>query len=150
MKPLCVVSCPIDTFSGYGARSRDFVRSLIKEKDSEWDIKILPQRWGECPWNFLSQDNPLRQRFIGGLQRKPDVWVQITVPNEFQAVGTFNIGVSAGIETNIYPAEFIDGSNKMDLNLVSSQHSKNVAQQSQFEKKNQQGQVERVIKLKTN
>ena len=147
MKPLCVVSCPIDTFSGYGARSRDFVRSLIKEKDSEWDIKILPQRWGECPWNFLSQDNPLRQRFIGGLQRKPDVWVQITVPNEFQAVGTFNIGVSAGIETNIYPAEFIDGSNKMDLNLVSSQHSKNVAQQSQFEKKNQQGQVERVIKL---
>ena len=147
MKPLCVVSCPIDTFSGYGARSRDFVRSLIKEKDSEWDIKILPQRWGECPWNFLSQDNPLRQRFIGGLQRKPDVWVQITVPNEFQAVGTFNIGVSAGIETNIYPAEFIDCSNKMYLNLVSSQHSKNVAQQSQFEKKNQQGQVERVIKL---
>ena len=147
MKPLCVVSCPIDTFSGYGARSRDFVKSLIKEKDSEWDIKILPQRWGECPWNFLSQDNSLRQRFIGGLQRKPDVWVQITVPNEFQAVGTFNIGVSAGIETNIYPAEFIDGSNKMDLNLVSSQHSKNVAQQSQFEKKNQQGQVERVIKL---
>ena len=147
MKPTCVVSCPIDTFSGYGARSRDFVKSLIKEKDSEWDIKILPQRWGECPWNFLSQDNSLRQRFIGGLQRKPDVWVQITVPNEFQAVGTFNIGVSAGIETNIYPAEFIDGSNKMDLNLVSSQHSKNVAQQSQFEKKNQQGQVERVIKL---
>jgi glycosyltransferase involved in cell wall biosynthesis len=147
MKPLCVVSCPIDTFSGYGARSRDFVKSLIKEKDSEWDIKILPQRWGECPWNFLSQDNSLRQRFIGGLQRKPDVWVQITVPNEFQAVGTFNIGVSAGIETNIYPAEFIDGSNKMDLNLVSSQHSKNVAQQSQFEKKNQQGQVERIIKL---
>ena len=28
MKPLCVVSCPIDTFSGYGARSRDFVKDL--------------------------------------------------------------------------------------------------------------------------
>ena len=54
MKPMCVVSCPIDTFSGYGARSRDFVRSLIKEKDSEWDIRIMPQRWGDCPWNFLS------------------------------------------------------------------------------------------------
>ena len=54
MKPLCVVSCPIDTFSGYGARSRDFVKSLIQLKDKEWDIKILPQRWGECPWNFLS------------------------------------------------------------------------------------------------
>ena len=30
MKPVCVVSCPIDTFSGYGARSRDFVKALIK------------------------------------------------------------------------------------------------------------------------
>ena len=147
MKPLCVVSCPIDTFSGYGARSRDFVKSLIKEKDSEWDIKIMPQRWGDCPWNFLSKDDPLRQRFMPQLQQKPDIWMQITVPNEFQAIGKFNIGVTAGIETTIFPAEFIEGMNKMDLNLVSSHHSKNVAQQSQFEKKNQQGQVERVIKL---
>lgn len=147
MKPLCVVSCPIDTFSGYGARSRDFVRSLIKEKDSEWDIKILPQRWGDCPWNFLSQDDPLRQRFLNGLQQQPDIWMQITVPNEFQPVGKFNIGVSAGIETTIYPAEFIEGSNRMNLNLVSSHHSKNVAQQTSFEKKNQQGQVIGNVKL---
>ena len=64
MKPLCVVSCPIDTFSGYGARSRDFVKALIQLKDKEWDIKILPQRWGETPWNFLSKDDPLRKRAI--------------------------------------------------------------------------------------
>ena len=147
MKPVCVVSCPIDTFSGYGARSRDFIKSLIKEKDSEWDIKIFPQRWGECPWNFLSQDDPLRQRFIGGLQQQPDIWMQITVPNEFQPVGKFNIGISAGIETTIYPAEFIEGCNRMNLNLVSSQHSKNIAQQSSFEKKNKQGQVIGNIKL---
>ena len=57
MKPLCIISCPLDTFSGYGARSRDFVRSLIKEKDSEWDIKILPQRWGDCPWDFLDKNS---------------------------------------------------------------------------------------------
>ena len=42
MKPLCVVSCPIDTFSGYGARSRDFVKGLIQSKDKEWDIKMVP------------------------------------------------------------------------------------------------------------
>ena len=35
MKPLCIVSCPLDTFSGYGARSRDFVDALIKTKDQE-------------------------------------------------------------------------------------------------------------------
>ena len=134
MKPLCVVSCPIDTFSGYGARSRDFVKSLIQLKGEEWDIKIMPQRWGECPWNFLSQDNPLRQRFIGGLEQQPDIWIQITIPSEFQQVGKYNIGVSAGIETTIYPAEFIEGSNRMNLNLVSSEHSRQVALATQFDK----------------
>ena len=135
MKPLCVVSCPIDTFSGYGARSRDFVKGLIQSKGEEWDIKILPQRWGECPWNFLDDNDPLRQRFINGLQQQPDIWMQITIPSEFQPVGKFNIGVSAGIETTVYPAEFIEGSNRMDLNLVSSKHSKDVALASQFEKR---------------
>ena len=134
MKPLCVVSCPIDTFSGYGARSRDFVKSLIEVKDKEWDIRIMPQRWGDCPWNFLSPDNPLRQRFIPNLQQQPDIWIQITVPNEFQRVGKFNIGVSAGIETTIYPGDFIEGSNRMDLNLVSSEHLKKVALNTQFDK----------------
>ena len=135
MKPLCVVSCPIDTFSGYGARSRDFVKSLIQLKGKEWDVKIIPQRWGDCPWNYYPQNDPIRQRFIGGLQQQPDIWIQITVPNEFQAVGKYNIGVSAGIETTLYPGEFIEGSNRMDLNLVSSEHSKKVALSTQYEKK---------------
>ena len=147
MKPLCVVSCPIDTFSGYGARSRDFVKSLIKAKDSEWDIQILPQKWGDCPWNFLSEDDPLRQRFTGGLEQKPDIWIQITVPNEFQSMGQFNIGVSAGIETTIYPGEFIEGSNRMNLNLVSSKHSKDVALATNFNQQNKQGQIIGQLKL---
>lgn len=136
MKPLCIVSCPIDTFSGYGARSRDFVKALIQIKDKEWDIKIMPQRWGDCPWNFLSPNDPLKQRFIYQLQNKPDIWMQITVPNEFQPIGEFNIGVTAGIETNVFPGDFIEGFNRMDLNLVSSKHSKNVALSTTFEKMN--------------
>ena len=134
MKPLCVVSCPIDTFSGYGARSRDFVKSLIQLKDKEWDIKILPQRWGETPWNFLSENDPLKQRFVREQQQQPDIWIQITVPNEFQSVGRFNIGVSAGIETNIIPGDFVEGMNRMDLNLVSSEHSKQVSLNTEFDK----------------
>ena len=71
----------------------------------------MPQRWGECPWNVLSQDNPLRKRFVGNIDQnnRPDIWIQITIPSEFQAVGKhYNIGVSAGIETDIYPGEFIE------------------------------------------
>ena len=134
MKPLCVVSCPIDTFSGYGARSRDFVKTLIKSKDKEWDIKIMPQRWGDCPWDFFPQDDPIRNRFVYQLKQKPDVWFMITVPNEFQPIGNFNIGISAGIETTQYPGEFLEGMNRMDLNLVSSKHSKQVALSSQYDK----------------
>jgi len=148
MKPICIVSCPIDTFSGYGARSRDFVRGLIESKGKEWDIKIMPQRWGDTPFNFLSQEDPLRQRFIFEIKQQPDIWMQITVPNEFQQVGKFNIGISAGIESTIYPAEFIEGSNRMDLNLVSSEHSKQVALASQFEKRDKKtDQIQKTVKL---
>ena len=83
MKPLCVVSCPIDTFSGYGARSRDFVRSLITAKGEEWDIKILPQRWGSTPWNFLSKDNPLQKRFISNLNKKQKSSLTLSSNPEF-------------------------------------------------------------------
>ena len=142
MKPLCVVSCPIDTFSGYGARSRDFVKALIQLKDLEWDIKIMPQRWGDTPQNFYSPNDPIKQRYLFNLDvnRRPDIWMQITIPNEFQPVGKYNIGITAGIETTLFPGEFIQGMNKMDLNLVSSEHSKQVALNSNFEKrdKNQQ------------
>ena len=134
MKPLCIVSCPIDTFSGYGARSRDFVKSLIELKEDEWDIKIMPQKWGSTPWNFLSQDDPLRQRFIFQIPHQPDIWMQITIPNEFQPIGKFNIGVTAGIETTIFPGDFVEGMNRMNLNLVSSKHSRDVALNSIFDK----------------
>jgi len=147
MKPTCVISCPIDTFSGYGARSRDFVKALIQLKGEEWDIKIMPQRWGDCPWNFLDKNDPIKQRFIGGLQQQPDIWIQISVPNEFQPVGKFNIGVSAGIETTVYPSEFIEGSNRMNLNLVSSEHSKQVALSTNFEKRDKNKQVIGQVKL---
>ena len=31
--------------------------------------------------------------------KQPEIWMQITVPNEFQPVGKFNIGCTAGIES---------------------------------------------------
>ena len=51
MKNTFYVSCPIDTYSGYGARSRDFVKALIKSE--KYDVKILPQRWGGTPFGFI-------------------------------------------------------------------------------------------------
>ena len=137
MKPLCIVSCPIDTFSGYGARSRDFVKSLLKLKNNEWDIFIMPQKWGDTPQNFLAPDDDLRSLFRTSQQfngRQPDIWVQITIPSEFQPIGRYNIGVTAGIESTAYPGDFIEGFNRMNMNLVSSEHSRKVALTTKYEK----------------
>ena len=51
MKNTFVISCPIDTYSGYGARSRDVVKAII-ELD-KYEVKVLPQRWGNTPWGFI-------------------------------------------------------------------------------------------------
>jgi len=153
MKPLFFISCPIDTYSGYGARSRDIVKALLKS--NKYDIKIIPQRWGSTPFGFLQADNPEHKQILEciwgqpQLPRQPDVWMQITVPNEFQPIGKFNIGVTAGIETTVCDATWIEGVNRMDLTLVSSEHAKRVFEGSVFEQrdKNQNNQVVGEIKL---
>ena len=75
IKPLCVVSCPIDTYSGYGARSRDFVKSLIALK--KYDVKILSQRWGNTRFGYLEDHKEvnLQSRVISAQmqQHKNDV-----------------------------------------------------------------------------
>ena len=152
MKPLIFISCPVDTFSGYGARSRDIALSLIKS--DKYNVKILPQRWGATPFGFLQPNNPDHKLIIDciwnqpQLPKQPDVWIQITVPNEFQQVGKYNIGITAGIETTICAPQWIDGINRMDITLVSSEHAKRVFETSSFEEKNNQtGQLTRQIKL---
>lgn len=121
----CVISCPLDTYSGYGKRSYDFIRQLIKVK-SDWDIKILSQRWGNCRMGFLKDhgEQDLINRIIPQLTEQPDIWIQITVPNEFQATGKYNIGITAAMETTLCDPSWVQGCNRMNLILVSSTHSK--------------------------
>jgi len=140
-KPVFVISCPIDTYSGYGARSRDIVKAIIEL--GKYDVKILQQRWGNTPFGFI-KDHPewefLTQHILQSpqLPSQPEIWMQITVPNEFQPVGKFNIGCTAGIETTIAPAEWVEGCGRMNLILGSSEHTINVLKESKFEKRDQQ------------
>jgi glycosyltransferase involved in cell wall biosynthesis len=55
-----------------------------------------------------------------------DFYVQVTVPNEFERRGKFNVGITAGIETTVAPKEWIDGCNRMDLVITTSKFSKEV------------------------
>jgi glycosyltransferase involved in cell wall biosynthesis len=82
------------------------------------------------------------------LPKQPEIWAQVTIPSEFQSIGKYNIGFTAGIETTIAPADWIEGCNRMDLNIVSSEHSKQVFLNSTFEKRHRQtNALEGVIKL---
>ena len=148
-KPSFIISAPIDTYSGYGARARDIVKSII-ELD-KYDVKILPQRWGDTPSGFLDSHTNwefLKPLLIPNLTSKPDIWMQITIPSEFQPVGTYNIGCTAGIESTGCASPWIEGLNRMDLNLVSSEHSKKVFKDIKFEQKDKQtNQLVNIIKL---
>ena len=152
MKQYCVISCPIDTYSGYGARARDFVKALYELKKDEYDIEILAQRWGSTPWGYI-KDHSEEWGFLEPLLAKqqmtkqPDLWIQITVPNEFQNVGKFNIGVTAGIETTLCPASWIDGLNKMNLTLASSKHAKDIMMSTGYKEQDKNGVALRDLKV---
>jgi hypothetical protein len=144
------ISAPFDTYSGYGARSRDLIKAII-ELD-KYDVKLMSQRWGNTPWGFI-KNNP-EWSFLNNhlhnhpqLTEQPDIWMQITVPNEFQPVGKFNIGCTAGMETTLVDGSWVEGINRMNINLVSSEHSKQSFLNSTYEKKHTNGQSLGQIKV---
>lgn len=153
IKPLAVISCPVNTNSGYGARSRDFCKAIIELKKDQYDFIIFAQRWGSTSqgfiefhpeWHFLKE-----YLAVGDLTRQPEIFIQITVPNEVQPVGKYNIIITAGIETNICASSWLEGCNKANLVLVSSKHSMDVFKGSSYDKiDNQSRQILEKISLK--
>lgn len=138
-KIVCAVSCPVDTYSGYGRRALDFVKELLRVRP-EWDIQILSQRWGDTRMGYLKDHKEweVMSRIVPTV-KNPDVWIQITVPNEFSRQGKFNIGVTAAIETTLCDPSWIEGCNRMDMVITSSQHGKDVLTKSKWSYQN--GQV---------
>ena len=123
-KPLCLVTAPVQTRSGYGAHSRDICRSLIKL--DKYDVHIMGVRWGNCPMNALNEGDPNDKIILDRLlktpqlSRQPDLHIHIVIPNEFHTLGKYNIGITAGLEMTICPPTWLEGMNRMDLNIVPS------------------------------
>jgi glycosyltransferase involved in cell wall biosynthesis len=126
MKPTLVFQAPVATRSGYGDHARDLLHSLYKL--DKFEIKVISTRWGNTPMDSLNYDNPFHKwivdNIIPGIEQKPDIYIQVTVPNEFQPVGHYNIGITAAIETTHSPLDWLHGCNRMDLIIVPSEHSK--------------------------
>lgn len=136
-----LIQGPVATRSGYGAHTRDLALSLIKS--GKFDVEIAPTAWGNTPLTALdakTEDNAmLIQHFIKSpnLDKKPDIFLQVTIPNEFNPIGEYNIGVTAGIETDLAPGDWLEGCNRMDLVIATSQHSADVLKNTKLEKRDQ-------------
>lgn len=136
-KPFLLFRGPIKTVSGYGAHSRDLLKMLYDT--NLFDIKIDSCPWGMTPMTAMKEKNDfnnwVNENIITQLLRKPDIYFQVTVPNEFTPLGLFNIGVTAGIETTLAPKNWVEGCNKMDLIITTSKHSKTVLENSVYDSK---------------
>ena len=148
MKQTLVISCPATSRSGYGDHARDLIRSLIAM--DRFDIKILDQRWGICPRD-VKLESALSDILLPvgtPLETRPDIWIQVTVPNEFQPIGTrCNIGITAGIETDRIEHTWIEGCNRMDMIIVPSMHSKQTIEMSEYHAKDNTGKIIKTAKV---
>ena len=149
-KPTLVFQSPCFTRSGYGDHSRDLLKSL--RKMDKYDIKIIPLRWGNTPQNNVDGESDfgrwMLERVITEVSDKPDIFIQVSVANEFSAKGGYNIGITAGVETTICPKDFIDGCNNMDLIIVPSNFTRqNVGGTVYQQKDNETGEIVGEIKV---
>ncbi len=146
-KPTCLLVSPLFTRSGYGDWGVSIAKSLIRY--GKFDLHFAPTMWGACSKkNIDSEINDpeikeiLNRILKGPLQKQPDVFIQMTIPNEFNRSGLFNIGMTAGIETTVPRAEWLEGLNRMDVNVVTSKHAKDIFVNAVYAKKLPDGTTE--------
>ena len=158
MKKLILMCGPFSSRSGYGNHARDIYRSLYEM--GKYDIKCLDVRWGDCPRNALDRPNKFNDSLkdsivISGpqgiqLERQPDIYIDVRIPNEFQQIGKVNIGITAGVETSAVSSAWLEGCNKMDMVITVSEHSKSGFINAKYDKIQQlpNGQQQKLGELK--
>ena len=115
-----IVRGPALTQSGYGEHTRFLLRSLRKSPD-KFDIYLVSLGWGQTGW--LSEDTEER-RWIDEIILKThnyvqsggqfDMSVQVSIPNEWERLAPYNVGVTAGIETTKVAPVWLERCNMMD------------------------------------
>lgn len=142
-----LLKAPLLTSSGYGRHSKEIFEALYH--DPLFDVYVESLNWGAC--SFLTEDSEYKRNVRSCIDKlmvekhqnnnqNPhfDLFVHVTIPNEFERLGDFNVGVTAGIETSHVSPVWVNKSNEMDLVIVPSEHSKNTLINTIVEWKNQQ------------
>jgi glycosyltransferase involved in cell wall biosynthesis len=118
------------TLSGYGVHARQVARWLFEQEDKlELDITVEPLNWGHTGWltDVEAEDGLVGRVLQASENTKPfyDVTIQLQLPNEWNPMlGAFNIGITAGVETDRCNPSWIDAVNQMNLVVVPSEFTK--------------------------
>lgn len=124
-----VLRAPVLSQSGYGVHARQIARWLLSRSDV--DLTIAPVQWGVTPWYI----NPgCKGGFIGELMRRSqsdkgpyDLSIQLQLPDEWDPkLAKCNIGLTAGVETEICNPEWVKRCFTMDRVIVPSSFIKSV------------------------
>ena len=145
MKKQVLVIGPALSRSGYGEQTRFALRALKSFKD-EIDVYIIPTAWGNTGWIV---DNDKERAWIderiqetqkrNAYQLGYNASIQVDVPwapppkgipaekaPGWRRLTDYDVGYTAGVETNKISPEWIERSQLMKKIIVVSKHSKNV------------------------
>ncbi len=128
-----LVRGPLLNSAGYGVHARQVFSYLLQRGDCNLNTQVTP--WGICTFYVNENyDNGLIGEIVK--RSKPtsksfDVSFQIQLPNEWDPnAADFNIGVTAGVETDLCSQEWVDCINSMDLVIVPSRFTKSTFEKS--------------------
>ena len=144
MRKTILVKGPALSRSGYGEQTRFALRALRTREDL-YDIYLVNIPWGKT--GFIIEDSEERAWMDHLIHKTIHFYnsgkqcmcsLQITIPNEWEAMAPVNIGYTAGIETNKVAPAWIEKANQIDKMIVISNHSKNVFLQTKYDVQNKQ------------
>jgi len=142
MKKVLLVA-PVMSRSGYGEMGRFAMRSMLNNPNL--DLYLHNIKWGHTGW--IWEDDQERKMIDSLLQKTVmyqhnggtfDMSVQCTIPNEWKKLTPYDVGYTAGIETDKVAPEWLQKGNEMDKIVVISEHSKKIYENTSYGAQNQQ------------
>lgn len=122
---------PVLTKSGYGVHSRQVAQYLfhLLDQGADFQLDINPINCGTSPY-YLNKSDPLIDRIYKHAQRNNfeyDVSIQIQMPSPREwnpNIAKTNIGITAGVETDICHPQWLSTINAMTHVIVPSNYTK--------------------------
>lgn len=127
-KPLVLLRAPVLTLSGYGTHARQ-IGDWLLQLDKAGKIELVCEAlfWGNTTWIVDIERDALIKELMPRCRtvpRQPDVSVQLQLPNEWDPkIAKVNVGVTAAVETDMAPTEWVVACERMDRVVFPSKHS---------------------------